>query len=168
MRGFLFSLLLLCAVAMSMPEEEIKKDMDYIRKVERRLKEIDSKIQRGELNRELLGELNSYGYPIHQLKDKYLREEGKKEREVYRKAESLYNEVLFVKRGAFPRILKEEMEALKVPVCKVSAEGSRRETLVIGIENPEDEDAVLKIMTQTQLRSAHLIGIKNVNFERCK
>ena len=55
-----------------------------------------------------------------------------------------------------------------MPICSVRAEGSRRETITIVMEDPEDEEDVLKVMTETQLRYAHLLGIENVRFEKCR
>ncbi len=147
-------------------EEEFKRDREYLRKVEKRLEEIDQQVRKGKVSRELLGELNSYGYPLHTLKNKYITEEDKQK--FYSRINEAYEKVLYIKRGAFPTVLKKEFENLKIPFCKVEAQGKRRETLTIGIENPKDEEVVMKIMTQTQLRYAHLIGLESLKFEKCR
>ncbi len=149
-------------------EEEYRKDVEYVNKVDRRLDELDRKAQKEGATTAIIDELNSYGYPLHVLKDKYLSQTGAKYEKFYERVEEVYNKVLYVKRGIFPTILKKEIRELHVPVCKVRVDGKRREILTIGIKDPGDENAVLKIMTQTQLQYAHLLGIESVNFEKCR
>ncbi len=147
-------------------QEEFARDREYLLRIEKAIERIDKKVSRGDINRDLLGELNSYGYPLYTLKEKYLREKGK--RSFYERIDEVYNKMLYIKRGAFPSVLRTEFKALNIPFCNISAQGKRRETLVIGIRHPEDEETVMKIMTQTQLRNAHLIGLENLKFEKCR
>ncbi|EDP75949.1 hypothetical protein [Hydrogenivirga sp. 128-5-R1-1] len=149
-------------------EEEFRKDREYLKRVEKRLDEIDRVIQRRGARASEIDELNSYGYPLNKLMDKYMRESEDKYEDFSLKISKVYDRVLFVKRGAFPSLLREEIESLQVPICSVRAEGSRRETITIVMEDPEDEEDVLKVMTETQLRYAHLLGIENVRFEKCR
>jgi len=147
-------------------EEEYSRDRAYLSKIEKAIEDIDRKISQGNVNRDILGELNSYGYPLYTLREKYMMEKDK--RSFYEKIDEVYNKMLYVKRGAFPSVLRAEFNALNIPFCEIFTQGKNRETLVIGIKHPEDEETVIKIMTQTQLRNAHLIGLENLKFEKCR
>ncbi len=151
-------------------DSELKKDMQFVDKVEKRLKVIDRELQEKGFNTELVDELNSYGYPMNMLKNKYLdynEERYGKLYRFYKRVDRVYNEVLYVKRGVFPAILMDEVKEIRSPVCNIRAEGNRRETLTIVIEDPNNEKAVLELLTKTQLQYVHLIGVKTLNFEKC-
>ena len=169
----LFALLLLTALLSfaQISDEELEKDRAYVDKVEKRLGEIDAELQRKGVNDELLGELNSYGYPMNLLQNKYLDYNEKRYGKLYRfyhRVKDVYEKVLYVKRGIFPAILMEEVREIGSPVCGVRAEGKERKTLTIVIKDPKDEKAVLDLLTKTQLQSAHLLGIETLNFEKCR
>jgi len=159
---------LVVGLSFGVSEKEFKKDKSYLERVERRLDEIDRSIRKGDVRTEDLDELNSYGYPLNRLRDKYMKESETKYERFSIRVNKVYDRVMFVKRGAFPYLLREEIEGLHVPVCDVKAEGNRRETLTIVMENPKNEEDVVKVMTETQLRYAHLLGIENVKFEKCR
>ena len=167
MRGFLL-LLLLIGSALAITREEFKKDREYVSRVEKRLEELDREITKGNTSREVLGELNSYGYPLYTLKDKYIGESGKDYEKFYERVKRAYDRLLYVKRGAFPKVLMDEVRELKLPVCRIETSGKFRETLNIAVKDLKDESALTKLMTETQLRYAHLLGIEGVNFEKCK
>ncbi len=172
MGRFLISVLLLTALISfgQISDRELEKDRAYVDSVDKRLGEIDAELQRKGLNDELLGELNSYGYPMNLLKNKYIDYNEKRYGKLYRfyhRVRDVYEKVLYVKRGIFPSILMEEIKGIGSPVCSVRAEGKERKTLTIVIKDPKDEKAVLDLLTKTQLQSAHLIGIETVNFEKC-
>ncbi len=167
MRGLVF-LLLLAGTVLGVTEEEFKKDKEYLSRVEKRLEELDRMAQRTGPTTEIIDELNSYGYPLHTLKNKYLMEKGKRYERFYERVKRAYDKVLYVKRGIFPQILKKEIEDLHVPVCEVRSEGRRRETLTIVMKNPKNEKDVMKVMTQTQLQYVHLIGVEEIKFEKCR
>ncbi len=173
MGRFLISVVLLTALLSfaQISDEGLEKDRAYVDRVDKRLGEIDAELQRKGVNNELLGELNSYGYPMNLLKNKYLEYNEKRYGKLYRfyhRVKDVYEKVLYVKRGIFPAILMEEAKEIGSPVCGIKAEGKRRETLTIAIRDPEDEKAVLDLLTKTQLQSAHLLGIETVNFEKCR
>ncbi len=166
MRGLVLFMVLSTSIFAQVSEEEFRKDRDYLNRIKEALDRLDRQISEGNVSKEVLGELNSYGYPLHLLKDKYVAEQDKQE--FYEEVSDTYEKVLYIKRGAFPQVLKEEFRNLNIPFCELKTQGRRRETLVVGIKNPEDEETVIKIMTQTQLRYAHLIGLENLKFEKCR
>ncbi|GEM_PF-2486938 len=150
-------------------EAEFRRDVQYVERVEKRVKEIDRELQRKGVDSDLLGELNSYGYPINMLKEKYIDYNDKEYGELqdfYRRVTRVYNLILYVKRGVFPKILMDEVKQIESPVCGIRAEGKRREVLTIVIEDPKNERAVLDLLTRTQLQYVHLLGVETVNFEK--
>jgi DNA mismatch repair protein MutS len=152
------------------PEKELRRDLDYVNRLEKRLLEIDRLLQEKGLDYKLLDELNSYGYPMNVLKNKYMEysdESYGRLHALFNRVNEVYNLILFVKRGAFPEILMNEVRQIKSPVCEIRTEGKRRETLTIVIENPKDEKAVLDLLTKIQLQYVHLLGVETVNFEKC-
>jgi len=168
--GFGLAVFVVLSAFAQISDKELKKDMEYVDRVEGRLKEIDKELMTKGLNTELLDELNSYGYPMNMLKNKYIDYNEKKYGKLYRfyqRVNRVYNEVLYVKRGIFPAILMDEVRAIGSPVCDIRTEGKRRETLTIVIKDPKDERAVLDLLTRTQLQYVHLIGVKTLNFEKC-
>ncbi len=167
MRGFVLFLLAI-GMTFAITKEEFKKDREYVSRVEKRLEELDRLAQKEGPKSEIIDELNSYGYPLHTLKDKYLMESGERYERFYERVKRAYDKVLYVKRGIFPKVLKKEIEDLHVPVCDVRAEGKNRETLTIVMKNPKNEKDVMKVMTQTQLQYVHLLGVEEVKFEKCR
>ncbi len=165
---YLLTLLLGVGLVFAITKEEFRKDREYLSKVEKRLDEIDKIVQKKGPTTELIDELNSYGYPLHTLKDKYLMESGERYEKFYQRVQRAYDKVLYVKRGIFPIILKKEIENLHVPVCDVRSEGKRRERLTIVMKDPKNEKDVMKVMTQTQLQYVHLIGVEEIKFEKCR
>jgi len=67
----------------------------------------------------------------------------------------------------FPYVLKEEMRRLGISFCDVRAEDEDGKKLVLFLKDP-GEEAVLRIVTGTQLQNAHLIGVESVSFEKCR
>ncbi len=167
MRSLLL-LLLLLGVSLAVTKEEFRKDREYVSRVEKRLEELDRLAQKVGPKTEIIDELNSYGYPLYTLEDKYLMESGKEYERFYERVRRTYDKLLYVKRGLFPELLKREIEDLHVPVCEVRAEGKRRENITILMKDPKNEKDVMKVMTQTQLQYAHLIGVEGVKFKRCR
>ncbi|WP_457600563.1 hypothetical protein [Hydrogenivirga sp.] len=161
---FLFSF----AFSGDIGEEEFRKDVEYVKKVEKRLDEIDREVMKGHTTRELLGELNSYGYPLYTLRDKYRGRDEEKFRKFYRRVDRAYEKMLYVKRGAFPKLLMEEMRELNLPVCKIEASGKLRKTLNISVKDLKDEKSLTRMMTDTQLGNVHFLGIENLNFKKCE
>ncbi len=163
--SFLFLLLIVC-FAYGITEEEFRKDREYIRTVDERLSELDRKAKEGIFSLQMIEEINSYGYPIYKLKRKY---SGRRNYEkFYRKIVDVYEKVLFVKRKLFPYVVKRELKELGIPVCKIEVRGKKREVLVIGLRNLSDERTVERVMTETQLQNAYLLGIESLNFEKCR
>lgn len=160
--------LLTAGIAFSISEEEFRKDKKFLDRLEKRLEVLDGRVKKEGVSVQIIDELNSYGYPLHVLEGKYMREEEERFEKFYRRVKKTYQKVLYVKRGIFPELLKKEIESLNVPVCDVTAEGKRRETVKIVLKDPENEENILKIMTQTQLQHAHLLGIEEVKFGKCK
>ncbi len=160
-------ILLLVGLAFGVTEKEFREDKNYVEKVSKRLDTLDEKLQKEGAKRKLLEELNSYGYPLYRLRDKYIHEPGSRYKEFLLEINTTYDKLLFVKRGIFPALLKREFSQLKLPVCKVSVSGPRRESLSISLKNPKDEKTVLRMMTETQLQFAHLIGIEEIKFSKC-
>ncbi len=167
MRFILLGFLLL-GLSFAVTEKEFKEDRAYLSRVEKRLEELDRRAQKEGPKTEIIDELNSYGYPLYSMKDKYMLEEGSRFQRFYRRVSAVYEKLLYVKRGLFPKILFEEAKELKIPVCRVKAEGEGRKRLTIGIKDPKSEKDVLKLMTQTQLRYAQLLGIEEINFKKCR
>ncbi len=168
---FLLILVFSFVLAGEITEAEFSRDLEYVEKVSRRLDELDREAQRGGPTVKIVDELNSYGYPLHILKEKYMEyneERFGKLYRMFRKVSDTYDKLLYVKRGVFPKLLMREMKNIDAPVCRIWVSGSRREVLNIGIEDPNDEKAVIKMLTGTQLQYAHLIGIETINFERCR
>jgi len=164
----LLVLAMFVGISFGISEEEVRRDLDYMKSVEKSLNSMDRELAKGSLSRDRIGELNSYGYPLNSLRDKYASLEGEKYRRISERADSLYKKVLYIKRGVFPGLLTKEARELNLPLCKAVAKGKDRKTLLIVLEDPKDEEVVLKLMTQTQLQFAHLIGIEAINFEKCK
>ncbi len=152
-------------------DAEYNRDLKFVNQIDRRLDELDREAQKGGATVKIVDELNSYGYPLHILKEKYLDYNDEKYGRLfrmYRKVSDVYEKLLYVKRGVFPELLMREMRKIEAPVCRIWTGGKRREVLNIGIEDPKDEKAVIKILTRTQLQYAHLIGVETISFERCK
>lgn len=168
MRGILLGLTIFGALAFGITEKEFKRDREYVQSVDKRLDLLDERAQREGPKTEIIDELNSYGYPLYQLKEKYLLASGEKFEKFYRKVMEVYEKLLYVKRGIFPTLLMREAKEADIPLCDVKTEGKERKTLSISIENPQDERAVLKLMTQTQLQYAQLLGIESINFKKCR
>ncbi len=164
---FLIILFFSAVIAFAITEEEFRKDREYLDKVKERLEAIDREVQEKGVSVKLIDEINSYGYPLHSMKDKYLLEEKEEYKRFYKEVSETYEKMMYVKRGMFPEVLKKEMKEQNLPVCDVRVEGKRREILTVVVENPRDEEAIMKIMTNTQLQYAHLIGIETLNFESC-
>ncbi len=159
-------LLLLMLPLLLWGAEDPGRDLIFLEKLERRLGEIEKKVRERGYDRRLAEELNSYGYPLHQLKLRYIGRD--EDRELYERASRAYLKVLSLKRGMFPHVLKEEMRRLRVPFCDVRVEGKDRERLVLFLKDPADEETVLRIVTRTQLQNAHLIGVESVSFKKCR
>ncbi|RLJ70314.1 hypothetical protein BCF55_0582 [Hydrogenivirga caldilitoris] len=168
MKEVLIGLALIGALAFGITEGEFKSDVDYVQRVEKRLDVLDKKAQEEGLRTEIIDELNSYGYPLQVIKDKYFMENEARYKKFYEKVKRVYEKVLFVKRGIFPEILRREISGLHIPFCDVKSEGKRRETLTLVMKNPDKEADVIKVMTQTQLQYAHLLGIESIKFEKCR
>ncbi len=157
----------LFGMAFGITEEEFRKDREYVSRVEKRLEKIDRQAVKG-VSTEMIDELNSYGYPLHLLERKYLTAKEKRFEEFYERVRRVSEKLLYVKRGILPVLLRREFKEVKAHVCNVRAEGKRRETITVVMEDPDNEREVLKVVTKTQLRYAHLLGIENIKFEKCK
>jgi hypothetical protein len=152
-------------------EAEYKEDLRFLDRIDRRLSELDRDVREGKITVRMVDELNSYGYPLHNLKQKYLdynHEKYGRLYRIYRKASEVYDKLMYVKRGVFPELLMREMRQIKAPVCRIWVGGERREILNIAVEDPRDEKAVIAILTETQLQYAHLIGVETISFEKCR
>ncbi len=165
MRLVIFVLLLLGISFGEVSDKEYEKDKRYIEKLEKRLEVLDRKATKEGATDEIVGELNSYGYPLYKLKDKYLLSD--KHHKFYERVERAYQKILYIKRGLFAEVIAREAKDIKLPLCDVSIEGKDRETLRISIKDPKDEKSLMKLMTQTQLQNAQVIGIRGINFEKC-
>ncbi len=167
--------LIVLAVSLSLAGEitdsEYRRDLEFINNIDRRLDELDREVQNKGATVKIVDELNSYGYPLHMLKEKYMNyneEKYGKLFRMYKKVSDVYEKLMYVKRGVFPELLMREMRDIKAPVCRIWAGGNRREILNIAVKDPNDEEAVIAILTKTQLQYAHLIGVETISFERCK
>ncbi len=152
-------------------DEEYQKDLRFVNQIDRRLDELDRRAMKEGATVSIVDELNSYGYPLNNLKRKYMdynEERYGKLYRMYRKVSDVYDKLMYVKRGIFPELLMREMKEIKAPVCRIWTTGKRRETLNIAVKDPNDEEAVLSILTKTQLQYAHLIGVETISFQRCR
>ena len=168
MRGFLLGLMILGALAFGITEKEFKKDKEYVQRIDRRLDLLDKRAQREGPKTEIIDELNSYGYPLFSIANKYLEETDERYGNFYLKVKAVYNKLLFVKRGILPLMLIKEIKDLHIPVCNVEAGGEAREVIKIYLRDPQNKKDIDKIFTRTQLRYAYLIGVEDVRFEKCK
>ncbi|MDQ7037989.1 MAG: hypothetical protein Q9N26_02140 [Aquificota bacterium] len=152
-------------------DKEYMEDLRFVNRIDRRLDELDREAMREGATVRIVDELNSYGYPLNNLKQKYMdynEERYGKLYRMYRRVSDVYDKLMYVKRGVFPEILMREMKKIKAPVCRIWTTGKRRETLNIAVKDPNDEEAVLNILTKTQLQYAHLIGVETISFEKCR
>jgi len=165
MVALFLSVVVLALCGFGVSEEEFGRDEEYVKHLEMRLEELDREIKERGPVPEVIGELNSYGYPLYNLRTKYSAEP--RYREFYERVSNAYEKLLFVKRGALPHLLRREMERAGVRVCDVSVGGRERRTLTVVMEDPSKEEEVIKVMTETQLQYAHLLGIEEINFKKC-
>ena len=151
--------------ASDIDRKEFLEDKKHLEKIEKRLRYLEDQIDKGNTSREVLGELNSLGHPLYMMKEKYMLSE--KHGKFYRRVNEDYEKLMLLKRKVFPSLLEKEARQVKAGVCEIKAEGKDMRTIHVKMKDPEDEKKVLRLLTDTQLGSAHLIGVEEIKFSKC-
>jgi len=68
------------------------EDSAFLKRVERRLEEIDRLVREKGFDRRLADELNSYGYPLHRIRERY--RDKAEAADLYRRADRAYKRIL--------------------------------------------------------------------------
>ncbi len=142
---------------------DLQKDEEFLKHVEKRIEFINKQVDSKGFSLAISEELNSYGYPLKLMQRKYMNKQ-----DMYKRISQIYERILYIKRKLFPYVIKEEAKRLGIYLCDVQAEGSRKERIVLRVNNPSDEETALKILTQTQLQFAYLLNIEEIKFEKCQ
>lgn len=170
---FVFTLFAIASfgVEVKISKQELKEDKELVEEINKRLDKLDEKIRRGDHSTEVIDQLNSFGHPLYVLRQKYLDYNEPQYGEYYKtyfKILDTQEKLFYVKRGLLPSLVKKEAKEQNLPVCNVSVRGEKRKTLVINLKNPERDEEIKEVLDRTQVRYAHLIGIEELSFERCK
>jgi len=150
--------------------QELTEDRKELAVLEKEVKKLREALKKAPTEEKLIDELNSLGYPIYFIYDKYnyLKERGKEYEEVYNYARDVYEEYLLLKREIFPHFIMEEAKRNNLPVCSVELRGKEKREIVVRIKNPESEEEIRRVLENTQLLYADRIGFEVVDFRYCK
>ncbi len=171
MTTFLLLLWACISLGIEISQKELEEDRELLKEINRRLDILDKRVNGGEASVEVIDELNSFGYPLYVLKQKYLdynEPRYGKYHDTYFWILDTQERLFFVKRGLLPALIGREVKRQKLPVCGVELKGKDRRTLLIRMKNPESDAEIERVIENTQIKYVQMIGIRTVNFDRCK
>ena len=152
-------------------EQELKEDRELLKEINSRLDKLDKRVNAGDTSAQVINELNSFGYPLYVLRQKYLdynEPRYGKYHDTYFMTLDTQEKLFFIKRGILPGLVRKEAETQKLPVCDVEIKGKDRKTLLIRMKNPTSDEEIKRIIDNTQIKYAHIIGVETVSFDKCK
>ncbi|HIQ48965.1 MAG TPA: hypothetical protein EYH58_04975 [Aquifex aeolicus] len=149
---------------------EYEKDKDELVKIYHQLLKLEQEAKSGKIDTKFVDKLNSIGYPLYMLYQKYRYQKDKSEihHKLYGIAKKLYEDYLMVKRDIFPRFVKMDAERNNLPVCSVETVGKDKRKLIVRVKNPKDDREIIKIYESTQLYYANRIGFEVIDFRPCR
>ncbi|RUM31938.1 MAG: hypothetical protein DSY42_02015 [Aquifex sp.] len=149
---------------------QYEKDKDELVKIYHQLVKLEQEAKSGKIDTKFVDKLNSLGYPLYMLYQKYRYQKDKSEihHKLYGIAKKLYEDYLMVKRDIFPRFVKMDAERNNLPVCSVETVGKDKRKLIVRVKNPKDDREIIKIYESTQLYYANRIGFEVIDFRPCR
>ena len=164
------SVLLLLSLIIFTFGGDLKEDVQTLEKLDRELNILRNSFKEEGVNLQKVDKLNSLGYPIYTLyeKYKYLKEKNKKYEQIYEKARSLQEKYFLIKREIFPHFVMEDAKRNNLKVCSVEVKGKDKRKIIVRIEHPERDEEIMKVYENTQLYYADRLGFEVIDFQRCK
>lgn len=149
---------------------DLKKDLEQIERLRKELSNLERDFKEKGIELKKVDKLNSIGYPIHILYEryKYLKNKDKRYEEIYKKAKALQERYFLIKRELFPYFVMQDAKRNKLNVCSVEVKGKEKKKIVVRIEHPEKDEEIRKVYESTQLYYADRLGFEVIDFQKCK